>query len=155
MEKISVTDEWLYRYMPVVDEALIRDLENHTDYEYQFTDKFRRRMKRLIRREAHPWMAACHGLLKKAAVLFACVASALFVVTVSVEAYRNNFFMTVRSFMEDRVVYTFFTGKNRGTGTFQCREPGYISEGYQETERGMVEHWFTVTYVDGDGNMIT
>ena len=153
MEKISVTDEWLYKYMPIVDEAIIRELEDNTDYEYQFTDKFERRMKKLIRREAHPWIGVFYGLLKKAAILFACVASALFVVTMSVEAYRIKFFETVRSVLEDRILYSYFADKNQGT--IQYNEPGYVPEGYQETERILSEHWFSITYTDEDGNMIT
>ena len=153
MESTSVTDEWLYKYMPIVDKAIIRELEDNTDYEYQFSDKFERRMKKLIRREAHPWMGVFYRLSKKATILSACVVSVLFVVTMSVEAYRIRFFMTVRSIMEDRILYSYFTDKDQGT--IQCREPGYVPEGYQETERLMSEHWFSVTYTDADGNTIT
>lgn len=153
MERISVTDEWLYKYMPVVDEAIVRELEDNTDYEYQFTDKFQRRMKKLIRREAHPWMGVFYRLFKKTAILFACVAGALFVITMSVEAYRLRFFTTVRSIMEARILYSYFTDKDQGT--IQCKEPGCVPEGYQETERIMSEHWFSITYTDEDGNMIT
>lgn len=153
MEKISVTDEWLYQYMPAVDEAIIRELEDNTDYEYQFTNKFERQMRKLIRREAHPWTGSFYRLSKKAAILFACVAGALFVVTMSVEAYRVEFFATVRSFMEDRILYSFFADKDQRT--IQYKEPGYVPEGYQETERLESEHWFSITYTDEDGNMIT
>lgn len=37
MEKIQVTDEWLYRYMPVAAEALLEDIEKEIDYKYEFT----------------------------------------------------------------------------------------------------------------------
>lgn len=153
MEKISVTDEWLYKYMPIVDEAIIRELENNTDYEYQFTNKFERRMKKLIRREAHPWMGAFYRLSKKAAILFVCVISSLFVVTMSVQAYRVKFFETVKSIWEDSIIYSYFSDQDQGS--IQCNEPGYIPEGYQETERVILEHWFSVTYTNKDGNMIT
>ena len=51
MSKIKVTDDWLYQYMPVVDEALIRGIEDSTDYEYQFSEQFEKKMEQLIRRE--------------------------------------------------------------------------------------------------------
>ena len=54
MQQIEVTDEWLYQYMPIVDEAIIRELEESTDYEYRFSAKFERKMRRLIWKEAHP-----------------------------------------------------------------------------------------------------
>ena len=35
MKRIQVTDEWLYQYMPVVDEAIIRELESQVDESYE------------------------------------------------------------------------------------------------------------------------
>ena len=32
MKQIEVTDEWLCKYMPIVGEAIIRELEEGTDY---------------------------------------------------------------------------------------------------------------------------
>ena len=88
MKRISVTDEWLYQYMPIVDEALIRELEENTDYEYRFSSRFERQMKKLIRREAHPRKSGFYRFSKKAALLFVCVISSLFVIVMSVQAYR-------------------------------------------------------------------
>ena len=111
MKKISVTDEWLYKYMPVVDEAIIRELESNIDYEYQFTDKFERRMKKLMRREAYPWIGIFYRLYKKAAILFVCMISSLFVITMSVQAYRVKFYETVKSVWEDSIFYSYLSAK--------------------------------------------
>ena len=51
MSNMKVTDDWLYQYMPVVDEALIRGIEDSTDYEHQFSEQFEKKMEQLIRRE--------------------------------------------------------------------------------------------------------
>ena len=51
MSNMKVTDDWLYQYMPVVDEVLIRGIEDSTDYEYQFSEQFEKKMEQLIRRE--------------------------------------------------------------------------------------------------------
>lgn len=153
MEKIRVTDEWLYKYMPIVDEAMIRELESNTDYEYRFTNKFEHRMKKLMRREAHPWIGALYRLSEKAAILFVCALSSLFVLTMSVQAYRVRFFETVKSIWEDSVLYSYFAGRDQGI--IQCHEPGYIPEGYQETDRIVSEQLFSVIYTNGEGEMIT
>ena len=153
MEKICVTDEWLYKYMPIVDEAIIRELEDNTDYEYQFSSKFERRMKKLMRREAHSWISLLYRLSKKAAILFVCVCSSLLIITMSVQAYRIKFFETVKSIWEDSVLYSYFS--DQGPNSIQCNEPGYIPEEYQETERIILEHWFSVTYTNEDGKTIT
>lgn len=153
MEKISVTDEWLYQYMPIVDEAIIRELESSTDYEYQFSGKFERRMKKLIRREAHPWLEVFYRISKKAAVLFVCMISSLVIVSMSVEAYRVKVFDTIKTIWEDSALYSYFTNQNQEA--FRCHEPGYIPEGYQETERILLEYWLSVTYTNEEGDMIT
>lgn len=153
MEKINVTDEWLYKYMPIVDEVIIRELESSTDYEYQFSDKFEKQMKKLIRREMHPWLEVFYRILKKAAVLFVCIISSLVIISMSVEAYRVKVFDTIKAIWEDSVLYSYFTNQNQET--FQCHEPGYILEGYQETERIFLEYWFSVTYTNEEGDMIT
>ncbi len=153
MEKIRVTDEWLYKYMPVVDEAIIRELENETDYSYQFSGRFEHRMKKLIRREAHPWTGIFYRRHRRAALLFLCVLGPLFAITMSVQAYRTRFFETVKSIWEDAIVYSYFVNQNQRD--MQCHEPGFIPEGYQETERIVLEHWFSVTYANEDGKIIT
>lgn len=153
MEKINVTDEWLYKYMPIVDEVIIRELESSTDYEYQFSDKFEKQMKKLIRREMHPWLEVFYRILKKAAVLFVCIISSLVIISMSVEAYRVKVFDTIKAIWEDSVLYSYFTNQNQEA--FQCHEPGYILEGYQETERIFLEYWFSVTYTNEEGDMIT
>lgn len=153
MERISVTDEWLCQYMPIVDEALIRELEENTDYGYHFSSRFQRRMKKLIRREAHPWENAFCSFSKKAALLFVCVISSLFVIVMSVQAYRSKLFETVKSMWEDSVFYSYFTV--RQPMAFQCYEPYDIPQGYCETDRTITEHLLSITYMSEDGRMIT
>ena len=70
MERVKVTDEWLYKYMPVVDAAIIQELEGRVDTEYEFSRKFERKMKRLIKREAHPWIGVVQNIIKRVAVFF-------------------------------------------------------------------------------------
>lgn len=50
---MKVTDEWLYEKMPIVDAAMVRQLEVGTQKDYVFSDKFRKRMKRLIQKEKY------------------------------------------------------------------------------------------------------
>lgn len=153
MEKIRVTDEWLYKYMPLVDAAMIKELEDNTDYEYQFSTRFEQSMKELMRREAHPWINALRRLSKKASILFICVFGLLFILTMSVQAYRIKLFETVKSIWEDSVIYSYFTGQNQET--IQCNEPGYIPEGYQEKNRTISDQLFSVLYINEKGEMIT
>lgn len=152
MESVKVTDEWLYKYMPAVDAAIIRKLESQVDTDYEFSRKFERRMKRLMRREAHPWMEKTQKIIKRAAAIFTGIIGAALIVTMSVEAYREKFFETVKTILEDSVLYSYLVDEERTA--FHCIEPEYIPEGYQEMERIVTEHWFSLTYENEKGNFI-
>lgn len=153
MQQIEVTDEWLYQYMPIVDEAIIRELEESTDYEYRFSAKFERKMRRLIWKEAHPQASAVYRQIKRMAALGACAAAVLCLYTMSVEGNRVKFFETVRTMWEDSELYTYFSDGEEGE--FQSREPGYLPEGYVETERYLLDTSFVVIYENKIGEMIT
>ncbi len=49
--------------MPIVDETIIREIEEITDYEYQFSHKFEHKMVKLIWKEAHPWINVFYILI--------------------------------------------------------------------------------------------
>lgn len=149
----KVTDEWLYKYMPVVDEAMIRRLEETMDETHEFSKKFERKMERLIWKEEHPWVDTFYRFAKRAAIFMACFVSASVLLTMSVEAYRVKFFERIKTFMEDSVLYTYFT-EDEEDG-FLCMEPSYIPEGYQEIERVSSELAFRCAYENEDSLLIT
>ncbi len=153
MEHIHVTDEWLYKYMPIVDEAIIQELEKGTDYEYEFSDKFKRRMKKQIRREARPWIGIFVRQSKKAALFTVCAISLLFLLSMSVQAYRIKFFETVKTIWEDSILYSYFTDIE--IEDFHINEPQYIPQGYKEIERIVTDHQLSVMYENSLGEMIT
>lgn len=153
MEHIHVTDEWLYKYMPIVDEAIIQELEKETDYEYEFSDKFKRRMKKQIRREARPWISIFVRQSKKAAIFTVCTISLLFLLSMSVQAFRIKLFETVKTIWEDSILYSYFTDIE--TEDFHINEPQYIPQGYKEIERIVTDHQLSVMYENSLGEMIT
>lgn len=152
MERVKVTDEWLYKYMPVVDAAIIQDLEKRVDTEYRFSRKFERKMKRLIRREAHPWIEMAHKIMKKVAVFFIGVISATFIFTMSVEAYRVKFFETIKTIFEDSFIFSYFTESD--TNKLVNREPTYIPDSYQEIDRSENENYLSIIYVNDEGEVL-
>ena len=155
MRHMEVTDKWLYKYMPAVDEAMIRELEDSTDYTYQFSARFERKMKRLMWKEAHPWLTSAYRQLKRAAVLGICVVASILMLSLSVEGNRIKFFKTVSTILEKEgaVLYTYFTDEQERE--FQAREPGYLPEGYRETERQISDIHMFLIYENDNGEMIT
>lgn len=144
MSRVVVTDEWLYKYMPIVDSAMLRAIESEVDYNYIFSENYERKMKKVIRQEARMWVGDFMRFARKAAVVVICILAALFALTMSVEAYRTKFFQTVKEIWEDSVIYTYFM--EVGEESFQQKEPTYVPEGYEEIERFVTDDLFTIVY---------
>ena len=128
---IQVTDEWLYKYMPVVDEAMIRRLETSTNKHIPFSRAFERKMRKLIRREKYGLLMQARGGLKRIAAVFVGLISAFSLVTFGVQADRLVFFKTIVKDFGDHVLKQF---EVHGEGEFVVNEPGYIPEGYELCE---------------------
>ncbi len=104
---MEITDEWLYQHMPVVDNAMITALENQVDREYVFSKRFEQKMQKVIRREAHPVLTGAQQLLKRMAIFFTGIVCTGLVLTLSVDAYRDKFFMTLKTLREDATQYNY------------------------------------------------
>ncbi|MED9903332.1 MAG: DUF4367 domain-containing protein [Lachnospiraceae bacterium] len=152
MEHVKVTDEWLYKYIPVVDVAIIQELENQVDTEYEFSRKFERKMKRLIKKEAHPWIGVVKTIMKRVAVFFIGVIGITLIFTMSVEAYRLKFFETIKTIFEDSFMFSYFTESD--INKMAHREPTYIPDGYQEIDRTENENYLSVIYENDKGEML-
>ena len=125
MGQIDVTDAWLYKYMSIVDEAIINEIEKNVDYDYAFSDEFNRKMERTIRKEKFiPFWNSVSKFGKSVAIFALVIVTSLFAVTMSVEAYRIQFFETVKTIWEDSFFYTYFT-EEKDIG-FQKREFEYL-----------------------------
>lgn len=153
MEHVKVTDEWLYKYVPIVDAAIIQELENKTDINYEFSRKFERKMKRLIKKEAHPWLGAFYTMSKRVAIFFICLLGATLAVVMSVEAYRNKFFETIKIFLGDAYELRYETDEEPEQIEVY-KEPTYIPEGYQESGREVNENAMMITYENEEHKFI-
>ena len=153
MQQIEVTDEFLYKYMPMVDETIIKELEDNTDYEYQFSAKFELKMRKLLWKEAHPRVSAVFRELRRTAVMSICAVIVLFLLTMSVEGNRIKFFETVRTMWEDSELYTYFSDAREGE--FQAREPAYVPEGYKVTYNDLSDIHLLLIYENDVGEVIS
>ncbi len=154
MKQVEVTDQLLYRYMPVVDEAMIRELEENVDKEFEFSDCFERKMKKLMWQEAHAWLGTFVKYAKKVAVLFGCILSAALVVTMSVEAYRIKFFETLETLLDDMIEYRYYGEEEEVK--FRIIEPTYIPEGYELYQEEIIpDSWIDYIYQNEDEEWIT
>ena len=131
---MKVTDEWLYEKMPIVDAAMVRQLEVCTQKDYVFSDKFRKRMKRLIQKEKYMY---AEKQLKKITKKIAAAAVVMLVgaltVTMSVEAYRVRFFHTIKMVLDGNIsIYSYESDEEKISDTIL--KPQYIPDNYRLNE---------------------
>lgn len=149
MKQMEVTDELLYQYMPIADEMDLDALEAEiADEEIVLSKKFERRMKRLMWKEEHKWVAGFGKFMARVAVVMLCVLGVSLAVTMSVDAYRSKFFQTVQEIWEDSVVHTYDVGEEGQE--FVPHEPSYIPEGYEEVKRIEASETLNIEYQNKD-----
>ncbi len=144
MKPIEVTDELLYKYMPIADEMEWDALEADLDDKIEFSEKFQKKMKRLMWREKHRWLIDFGKFIGKVAVVVLCILGVSLAVTMSVDAYRSKIFQTVQAFLDDSVKHTYDTGEEEQG--FVPHEPTYIPEGYVEIRRLESGTFFSIEY---------
>ena len=153
MKRVEVTDQWLYKYMPVVYEAIIQELEDNIE-EYEFSDRFERKMKKLMWQEAHSWIGSFVKYAKRVAILFGCIIGSMFVITMSVEAYRVKFFETLETLLSDMIEYRYYDEEEEVE--FKILEPTYIPEGYHIYQEEIIsEYSINYIYENTDKEWIT
>lgn len=151
MARIRVTDEWLYQYMPVAAEALLKDMEREVDYGYVFSAGFEKRMKRLQRRERYMkiWNVV-YTVGRKGVHIAVIVLMLVFVLSMGIKAYQTAFFDTIRTAWEDSTLYQYITD-TKGSEEFTVQEPFYLPEGYLCVEKNVNEAFSEYLYEDKAG----
>ncbi len=153
MKQMEVTDELLYQYMPIADEMDLDALEAEiADEEIVLSKKFEKKMKRLMWKEEHKWVAGFGKFMARVAVVFLCIIGVGLAVTMSVDAYRSKFFQTVQEIWEDSVVHTYDVGEEGQE--FVPHEPSYIPEGYEEVRRAESDTFISIEYMNSESNYI-
>lgn len=152
MNNINVTDEWLEEYMPIIDIAIIEKLENEVNHQYKFSRKFRKKMKKLLWNQKYPWLKTLEVYSKRVAILFITIIITALIFTLSVEAHREKFFNTIKTFFEDSVLYSYFLSDNEEEN--EKTEPSYIPRGYIESERIENDLSLIIIYQNEYGNEI-
>ena len=150
MKKIEVTDELLYKYMPIADEMDLDALEEElADEAFILSPKTEKKIKRLIWNEKHKWVVEFGKFMAKVAVVCFGILTIGLAVTMSVDAYRSKFFQTVQELLGDSALHTYDT--NEDEQGFVPHEPTYIPEGYVEVSRFESEKVLSIEYMDNKG----
>ena len=151
---MKVTDEWLYEKMPIVDAAMVRQLEVCTQKKYVFSDKFRKRMKRLIQKEKYMY---AEKQLKKITQKIAAAAVVMLVgsltVSMSVEAYRVRFFHTIKMVLDGNIsIYSYESDEEKISDTIL--KPQYIPDNYRLNEEKITDTTSVLEYGNDKKHLI-
>ncbi len=151
---MKVTDEWLYEKMPIVDAAMVGQLEACTPKDYVFSDKFTKRMKRLIQREKYMHVKKkLKKITQKIAVAALVMLIGAFTVTMSVEAYRVYFFHTIKTVIDGKIsIYSYESDEEKISDTIL--KPKYIPDGYQLNEEKITDTTSVLEYGNGKNHLI-
>lgn len=151
-----ITDEMLRDSAEPAAAIYLEDLEKQVADvpEHIFSARFERRMRRLIRAQRRtPRMNAFIGAMQKAAGFFAVLMLGLGIVTVSVEAYRDQFIRFVKKVTRRSTTYEYRIG-NVPYLKADLRKSviGYVPEGFSIAKQSLYEDYCYINYADTIGH---
>lgn len=153
MSQIKITDTWLREKVSIVDKFLLEKLEAQEIPEHQFSKRFERKMKKLIRAERHSEnYRKVMAFGKKAAVFFAVLLFSGFAVTMSVEANRHKLVEVIETVYSTHILQNFIVSDE--AGAFVAKEASYIPDGYELIERTIGKNYTEYLYKDSAGKRI-
>ena len=151
-KEMKEMDELLYQYMPIVDEILCKNVPGSMNHE--FSDRFEKRMNKLIRLESHSkTYRVMIGVCKRVAIILAAAMLLGLSLSGNVVALIEKFFSFTKtassggfweyrfeSYEEDDMAY--------------IRKPEYIPEGFVLTESNHRLPFWYETYKGKNGETI-
>ena len=152
-EEQDELDELLYQYMPKYEEKLMEELESKIDYNYEFSDNYKRKMARLIRKERY---IVPKRILKRVAVGIAvfvlsfCLSMYWGVVTGN--AQWTKLYETIKTIWEDSFLYSYF--KKSDVKVSVVYEPTYVPEGYELVKKAENIRMYEWVYEKEDKSII-
>ena len=130
-----VSDDLLYRYVPMAESAMLDKLPAEGDMHHAFSRRFNRRMKALLKYERRsPRTRVFYRHLKTAAAMLLVVLTLSFGTVMSVEAYRVRFFNIVMEVWEELTSIVVSSDENADLDKLIPISPTYIPDGYKVAE---------------------
>ena len=154
---MEITEEMLYKYAPAAEKLWLGSLPPDDQIpEHQFSQRFERKMKKLIRYQRHsPSMRQFMRIARQTAVVILVVVSLSFSCLMTVEAYRAKFIEVVTEVFYDLTHFTFFSSWSGDIGLGEIKF-GYLPDGMVEVQRETFEktQGQTIYFEDDHGYQI-
>jgi len=149
-----INDAYLYKHMPAAEWILMSEIPPEEELDHQFSRRFCRKMKALIKYERRtPRERAVYRGMKLAFATLAVVLLVVFGSAMSVQAYRYRFVEFVVEVFETLTSYS--VQEKAPTGeTADLVEPGYVPKGYEVSKRTKDNRGCIIEYGNEDGKKI-
>lgn len=133
MSAVFMDDEFLYAHMPQAERRLLDQIPPERELHHQFSRRFRRKMRALLRYERRtPYMRKAVQSIKTAAAVFAVVVSLTFCALMSVEASRTRIIEIVTKLLSDATsVHVSVDDGAPSDRVLRPVTPTYVPEGYR------------------------
>lgn len=142
-----MTEERLQQAAKQAGRAIVKTLPAPEECPHTFSLDFQRKMKRLLRREKHPY---ARPALRVACMLLVCLLS--FGTFFQVNAEAREIFLGWVSRLEEGAQHYFFSGEPTAEDPVQYILPD-VPEGYQEKSRSATDSDFYITYTNAAGQI--
>lgn len=125
---MKTTDEWLYVYMPKAENALLHEIPDQLEIPFQPSEKFNRRIKRLIRQSRYPRIHyRFMNMTSRVAVVLA-----LCLVLVGASAKGLKATEPLRMEVKERIWHDDYVEEHYSvTGEGEIKYLTYVPEGYE------------------------
>ena len=129
-EEPDELDRLLYKYMPKYEEQLMAELESNVDYDYEFSDNYKKKMAQLVRKERY--------IVPKRVLKRVAMGIVVFLVTFCITMYWGvvtgnaqwtNLYETIKTIWDDFFLLSYFDKTDQKV--WIVYEPEYMPEGYE------------------------
>lgn len=154
MDKNYISDDLLYKLMPIAEEIILDQIPPDNEIDYVFSKTFDKKMKKLIKESKRSNITRA---LRKVAMIVLVALSIISVTIVSVEALRTRAFKIIKKVYDE---FTEITFENTDGGLyhddidFAIMKPHYIPEGYKEVDYIEMNTMVVLIYENDEGEKI-
>lgn len=146
MGKIQINDEFLYQCMPELEEKLLNVLPEEDEIDYQFSERFQKKMRVLLKRAAQKEKYGIPvSTVRRIAAAILIALTATLTVSMSVEAVREKVLEFIRTVYETYTATVYYY-EEEVVGVFQPFYPEYLPDGYELTTEEKGENYLILEY---------
>ena len=154
MGEIKVTDDLLKEILPKVSDELVKEWENNTNDDHEFSKEFNRKTKKLIWKNKNKQLLKELSVIGKIAATFVLVFGICFFGnTMVAKANLDVLFKKIEVALEDSYMYVY--DEKTDSYCYTMYEPNYVPKGYEEVLRTLNENVMVIQYTNKDGKRIS